>query len=43
MYQKQISPSPHGTPVRISGRSDLRLLTLQGRDGDVAIFYENLV
>jgi len=38
IYQTQISSSPQGTPVGISVRSDLRVLTLQNRDGDLTTF-----
>jgi hypothetical protein len=38
IYQTQISSSPQGTPLGISVRSDLRVLTLENRDGDLTSF-----
>ena len=43
MYQTQTAPEPRGTAMRLSGRTDLRLLTLEDRAGDLATFYENSV
>lgn len=38
IHQTQISSSPQGTPLGISVGSDLRVLTLEDRDGDLTTF-----
>ena len=38
IHQTQISSSPQGTLLGISVRSDLRVLTLEDRDGDLTTF-----